>query len=47
MLEDILTWIGAALGVTVLLVMAFGAVALDLVDVRGPRRAEGNDSPAR
>ncbi|EID54174.1 hypothetical protein [Saccharomonospora xinjiangensis] len=47
MLADILTWVGAVLGIAVLFAMAFGAVALDYGDKRGSRRAERSDTPAR
>lgn len=47
MLGDILTWVGASLGITVLVAMAGGAAFLDYADVRGWRNAESGDSPAR
>lgn len=47
MLADILTWVGAVLGIAVLLAMAFGAAALDYGDVRGWRRARRSNTPAR
>ncbi|EIE97133.1 hypothetical protein [Saccharomonospora glauca] len=46
MLADILTWVGAALGITVLTAMAFGGVALDYGERRGARRARGSNTPA-
>lgn len=44
MLGDILTWVGAMLGITVLVAMAFGAVAVDL-DARFQRRPVRPASP--
>jgi len=38
MLAIIVTWIGAVLGITVLLVMAFGAFVLDFEDALADRR---------
>lgn len=43
MLSNILTWVGAVLGIVVLLAMASGSVALDFADARGRRR--GRDQP--
>ncbi|WP_007027817.1 hypothetical protein, partial [Saccharomonospora iraqiensis] len=43
MLSNILTWVGAVLGIVVLLAMASGSVALDFADARGRRR--GRDKP--
>ncbi len=38
MLSNILTWVGAVLGIVVLLAMASGSVALDFADTSGRRR---------
>ncbi|MFF5989757.1 hypothetical protein [Prauserella flavalba] len=40
MLNIILTWVGAVLGITVLLAMACGAFVLDFDDSRGARRGQ-------
>lgn len=45
MLSIILTWIGAILGIAVLLAMAFGAFVLDFDDTRG--RRERDEQPQR
>ncbi|EHR48631.1 hypothetical protein SacmaDRAFT_0324 [Saccharomonospora marina XMU15] len=48
MLSIILTWIGAILGIAVLLAMAFGAFVLDFDDTRGRReRDEQSQQPQR
>ncbi|HKS48120.1 MAG TPA: hypothetical protein VJT49_24020 [Amycolatopsis sp.] len=56
MVEIVLTWIGAVLGIAVLLAMAFGAFVLDFHDRQSDRQARqhrevmpdgGEASPAR
>ncbi|PRX47891.1 hypothetical protein B0I33_105475 [Prauserella shujinwangii] len=47
MLSAILTWIGAMLGIAVLLAMAFGAFVLDFDDTRGRRSKKTADVPER
>ena len=37
MIEDVLTWVGALLGATMLIVMALGSLVLDYTDLRGER----------
>ncbi|WP_197319443.1 hypothetical protein [Saccharomonospora sp. NB11] len=44
MMADILTWVGAILGIAVLSVMAVGPVALDVDDARG-RRTPHSQTP--
>ena len=46
MFSVILTWIGAMLGVAVLLAMAFGAFILDFADARGDRKEKAPDAPS-
>ncbi|GLY64051.1 hypothetical protein [Amycolatopsis taiwanensis] len=43
MFEIIITWIGAVLGIAVLLAMAFGAFVLDFNDVLNERRGRHHD----
>ncbi|WP_199430777.1 hypothetical protein [Qaidamihabitans albus] len=45
MLSAILTWIGAMLGIAVLLAMAFGAFVLDYNDARGNRAEKATEVP--
>ncbi|WP_019813517.1 hypothetical protein [Saccharomonospora saliphila] len=47
MLSNIVTWVGAVLGIAVLFVMAFGPVALDFTDVRGWRRSRSRRAEQR
>lgn len=46
MAANILTWIGAVLGIAVLLVMAFGTFVLDFHDVLTDRRERRHDAHA-
>jgi hypothetical protein len=43
MLSIILTWVGAVLGIAVLIVMAFGAFVVDFDDARDVRRKRDRD----
>lgn len=45
MLSNILTWVGAVLGIAVLLAMASGAFVLDFTDVRGWRGKKAAKPP--
>jgi len=46
MIEDVLTWVGALLGATMLIVMALGSLVLDYTDLRGGR-TQRTDTPTR
>lgn len=46
MVTIILTWIGAVLGIAVLLAMAVGAFALDFYDAQASRRQKAPEGTA-